>query len=151
MATGISPISSSSKVPPSASSKHPVRRSSAPVKAPFSWPKISLSISVSGIAAQLMGTNGLPRRGLSSCTVRATSSLPVPLAPVINTDAVLGATISMSRKISCIFLEGPTRLPREPASRSLRRITSSSTRFPSRVEAFCKMVRSRSVSMGLVM
>ena len=43
-ATGISPISSSNSVPPSASSKHPVRRSKAPVKAPFSWPKISLSI-----------------------------------------------------------------------------------------------------------
>ena len=66
MPIGISPISSSSSVPLSASSKQPVRRSSAPVKAPFSWPKISLSISVSGIAAQLMATNGLFLRGESS-------------------------------------------------------------------------------------
>src|SRR6266446_3434059 len=95
VATGISPISSSSRVPPSASSKHPVRRSKAPVKAPFSWPNISLSIRVSGMAARLIGTNGLFRRGLSSWTVRATNSLPVPLAPVISTEAVLGATISM--------------------------------------------------------
>ncbi len=83
--------------------------------------------------------------------VRATSSLPVPLAPVISTDAVLGATISMSRKISCIFLDGPTSEPNEPASRSLRRVTSSSTRVPSKAEAFCKMVRKRLVSIGLVM
>ena len=45
-------------MPRSASSKQPARRSVAPVKAPFSWPKISLSSSVSGIAAQLSATNG---------------------------------------------------------------------------------------------
>ena len=33
----------------------------APVNAPRSWPKISLSSSVSGIAAQLMPTNGASR------------------------------------------------------------------------------------------
>ena len=33
------------------------------MKAPFSWPKISLSMRVSGIAAQLMATNGLFLRG----------------------------------------------------------------------------------------
>ena len=54
----ISPISSRNSVPRSASSKQPCRRSAAPVNAPFSWPKISLSSSVSGIAAQLMATNG---------------------------------------------------------------------------------------------
>ena len=83
--------------------------------------------------------------------VRATSSLPVPLAPVISTEAVLGATISIRWKISCIFLEAPIRLPSEPASRSLRRVTSSSARVPSSAEAFCRMVRKRLVSMGLVM
>src|SRR5215831_1762527 len=50
----ISPISSRNSVPRSASSKHPWRRSAAPVNAPFSCPKISLSSSVSGIGAQLM-------------------------------------------------------------------------------------------------
>ena len=83
--------------------------------------------------------------------VRATISLPVPLAPVINTDAVLGATISTRRKISCIFLEEPTSEPSDPLSRSLRRVTSSSILVPSRVVAFCRMVRKRLVSMGLVM
>ena len=70
-------------MPPEASSKQPARRSTAPVKAPFSWPKISLSISVSGMAAQLTATKGRALRGLRSCSVRATSSLPVPLSPVI--------------------------------------------------------------------
>ena len=60
------------------------------MKEPFSWPNNSLSISVSGSAAQLMAMNGPCRRGLRACTVRATSSLPVPLSPVISTQALLG-------------------------------------------------------------
>ena len=59
-----------------------------------------------------MATNGFDLRGLSECTVRATSSLPVPLSPVISTEAVLGETISMSRKTSCMRFEGPTSEPR---------------------------------------
>ena len=43
----ISPISSRNSVPPCAASNWPMRRSCAPVKAPFSWPKSSLSSSVS--------------------------------------------------------------------------------------------------------
>ena len=82
--------------------------------------------------------------------MRATSSLPVPLAPVISTEAVLGATISMSRKISCILREAPLRRPSDPASRSLRRVASSSARVPSSAEALVSMVRKRLVSMGLV-
>ena len=62
---GISAISSSSKVPPSANSKHPARIEAAPVKAPFSCPKSSDSINVSGIAEQLMPMNGCSRPGLS--------------------------------------------------------------------------------------
>ena len=70
-------------MPRSASSKQPCRRSDAPVNAPFSWPKISLSSSVSGIAAQLIATNGDAARGLSWWIVCATSSLPVPDSPLI--------------------------------------------------------------------
>ena len=73
------------------------RRSCAPVNAPFSWPKISLSSSVSGIAAQLIATNGNVARGLSSWIVCATSSLPVPDSPQISTDAAVGAACSMTR------------------------------------------------------
>ncbi len=60
----ISLTSSSSRVPLLASSKRPSRRSVAPVKAPRSWPKNSLSISVSEIAAQLTLMKGCCRRGL---------------------------------------------------------------------------------------
>ena len=43
---------------PSACSKRPLRVSSAPVNAPFSWPKSSLSISSAGMAPQLIATKG---------------------------------------------------------------------------------------------
>ena len=62
----MSPISSRNSVPPSASSKRPMRVVNAPVNAPFSWPNSSLSSSSRGIAPQLTGTNGRlrPRRKL---------------------------------------------------------------------------------------
>ncbi len=84
-------------MPRSASSKQPWRRSNAPVKAPFSWPKISLSSRVSGIAAQLIATNGNAARGLNWWMVWATSSLPVPDSPLMSTDADVGAACSMMR------------------------------------------------------
>ena len=92
------------------------------------------------MAAQLMATNGLGLRLLSEWMVRATSSLPVPLSPVMSTDAVLGATISIKRNTSCIFFEGPTSEPSTPTSRSLRRLASSSRSVPRMREAFCKNV-----------
>ena len=46
-------ISSRKKVPPFAISNNPCLMESAPVKAPFSYPKSSLSSRLSGIAAQL--------------------------------------------------------------------------------------------------
>ena len=52
----ISLISSSSSVPPFASSNLPMRRATAPVKAPFSWPNSSDSSRFSGIAAQFTET-----------------------------------------------------------------------------------------------
>ena len=48
---GISLIASRSRVPWLANSKRPSRRSVAPVKAPRSWPKNSLSVRFSEIAA----------------------------------------------------------------------------------------------------
>src|SRR5207249_11968432 len=54
-------------------------------------------INVSGMAEQLMATNGPLARGESRCSVRATISLPEPVSPVINTDAELGAAISTMR------------------------------------------------------
>ncbi len=60
--TSISEISSSSSVPPVASSNFPIRRATAPVNAPFSWPNSSDSRRCSGIAAQLMLMNGFLAR-----------------------------------------------------------------------------------------
>ena len=50
----------------------------APVKAPRSWPKSSVSSRSFGIAAVLIAMNGLAARGLWRCSAFATSSLPVP-------------------------------------------------------------------------
>ena len=69
-------------MPPSAASKRPSRFLTAPVNAPRSCPKSSASMSDGGTAAQLTTTKGRSRRALRSCSMRATSSLPVPLSPV---------------------------------------------------------------------
>src|SRR2546422_368639 len=90
---GTSVISSRKRVPPAAAEKSPIVSATAPVKAPFTWPKSSDSMSVSGIAPQLTDTNGPLRRGLSSWNARATSSLPVPLSPVTRTVESLSAAL----------------------------------------------------------
>ena len=77
----MSPISSRKIVPPSACSNFPVFFSVAPVKAPFSWPKSSDSMSSSGMAAQLTWTKVSRALRLWAWMDRATSSLPVPLSP----------------------------------------------------------------------
>ena len=60
----ISAISSRKSVPPSARSKQPARAATAPVKAPFSCPKSSLSRTPSAKAFTLTATNGRPTRSL---------------------------------------------------------------------------------------
>ncbi|EKD38793.1 MAG: hypothetical protein ACD_75C00605G0001 [uncultured bacterium] len=85
--SGISPTSSRKMVPVSASSNLPLRMTTAPVKAPFSWPKSSLSSKFSERAAQLTAMKGCVSRGLFMWMALATSSLPVPLSPVIKTEA----------------------------------------------------------------
>ena len=77
----MSPISSRKRVPPSASSKRPLRLVIAPVNAPFSCPNSSLSSRSRGMAPQFTGTKGWSRRAESSWMLRATSSLPVPDSP----------------------------------------------------------------------
>ena len=64
MASGTSPISSRNSVPPSAISKRPGMSLSAPVKAPFTCPKNSLSKRPSGTALQFNLTRGRPLRAL---------------------------------------------------------------------------------------
>ena len=59
-----SPISSRKSVPSWAASKRPILFATAPVNEPFLCPNSSLSIRFSGIAPQLIVTNGLSLRGL---------------------------------------------------------------------------------------
>src|SRR5271166_5880814 len=78
-------ISSRNKVPPSAISKRERRRCVAPVKAPASWPKSSLSSRLSASVAQLSLTKGLSQRGERKVSRAATNSLPVPRSPTTST------------------------------------------------------------------
>ena len=98
----MSPISSRKRVPPSACSKRPRRIAWAPVKAPRSWPKSSLSSRSLGIAAVLIAMNAFGARGLWRCSARATNSLPVPDSPLISTVAWECASRPIARKTSCI-------------------------------------------------
>ncbi len=136
-------------MPASASSNLPMRRADAPVKAPRSCPKSSLSSSVSGIAAQLIATKAPSRRAESAWIARAKSSLPVPLSPSSRTVASVAATRSVSARTARIAADSPTiggsvrdcasaksRDCRERARRSIARATRR---------------RSRSGSTGLVM
>ena len=79
---------------PSATSKRPIWRISAPVNAPFSRPNSSLSTSAAGSAAQLTLTITRLPRELSRWMVWAMSSLPVPVSPEISTEESVGATCS---------------------------------------------------------
>ncbi len=91
----MSPISSRKSVPVSATSNLPRRSDTAPVNAPRAWPNSSLSISSSGMAAQLTSMNGPARRRLIAWMLRATSSLPVPFSPKISTRPLVGAAIAI--------------------------------------------------------
>src|SRR5258705_8671694 len=108
-------------------------------------------MSVSGMAEQLIATKGLGFRELRLWMVRATNSFPVPLSPVIRTEAVLGATISISRKISCMFLDAPTSDPRIPVSRNLRRGTSNFFVVGRRVGGLSRGGRGRLGAIGFFM
>ncbi|MND83748.1 hypothetical protein D3C80_756210 [compost metagenome] len=89
---GISEISSSRMVPPSASSNLPGALAMAPVNAPFSWPNRVASSMLSGIAAQLMAMKGPAARVDCWWMYCASTSLPVPDSPEINTVESLRAT-----------------------------------------------------------
>ncbi len=95
-------------MPPSACSKRPWRLAVAPVNAPFSWPKSSLSMSVGGSAARFTAMNGPSTRREKRCTARATSSLPVPVSPVIKTGVSEAAARPMSFQIVNIAALVPT-------------------------------------------
>ena len=81
--------------PPSASENLPRFVLVASVNAPLRWPNNSDSISVSGMAAQLTVTKGILWRALRLWMARATSSLPVPVSPVMRTVLRVAATASI--------------------------------------------------------
>ncbi|MDP9891697.1 hypothetical protein J2W32_001916 [Variovorax boronicumulans] len=126
--SGISVTSSRNSVPPCARSKKPWCWRSAPVKLPHSWPKISLSIRLGDSAPQFTARNGCSRRRLMSCTARATSSLPVPLSPWMNTVTAVRATREICRYTRCISCERPTSGPKRPVSRQSSSTSSNSAR-----------------------
>jgi hypothetical protein len=63
------------------------------------------------MAAQLIATNGRSRRVLLKCSDLATSSLPVPDAPVTSTEADEPESRRISENISCITADLPMMFP----------------------------------------
>ncbi len=102
ISTGVSPISSSRSVPPSAWRKKPPRAASAPVKAPLAAPKSSAAARLGGIAAMLTATWGPWRRGLAWWMARATNSLPLPVSPRSRSGTGNTATRRISRRNATI-------------------------------------------------
>ena len=95
-------------MPPCAISKRPGLSLIAPVKAPRSWPKSSVSIRVSEKSAQLTATKGWWRRVLSWCSTLAMTSLPVPLSPMMITLLSLRLTTLAKSKMARIRGLRPT-------------------------------------------
>ncbi len=96
MERGISPISSRKTVPPWAASSKPILMLSAPVNAPFSWPKSSFAINSSVKLPQLKLIKGLSFLGLPKWIARAVNSLPVPLSPWIRMWQLILETLFMT-------------------------------------------------------
>ncbi len=114
--SGISPTSSRNSELLSASSKRPMRWALAPVNAPRSWPKRSLSSRPAGIAAQFIFTIRRLLRPLRLWMARAISSLPVPVSPRISTVLSLGATISTCLRTLNIASLRPMISPNSPST-----------------------------------
>ena len=84
-------------MPRLATSKMPRLSLVAPVNDPFTWPNSSLSSSVTDSAPQSTAKNRSCLRGLRVWMARATSSLPVPVSPMIRTVLDVVATLRRLR------------------------------------------------------
>ena len=105
----VSAISSRKRVPPIGDLEQPFLRRRASVKAPASWPKSSLSSSVSGSAAQQMVSKRCGARALARWSSFAASPLPVPLSPTSRTvEALLAAMRSRRPRVVRMAEESPT-------------------------------------------
>ena len=112
--------------------RHPSRRPARCRRAP-------ISSSVSGSAAQLIATKGFSARSLRAWIIRATSSLPVPLSPVIRTEvfeARPAPTRSSTRRAA-----GDSPTNSRPAA--ARPVSSRSRRFSSSRRSRSRVSRSR--------
>src|SRR5712692_4916496 len=100
-----SAISSRKTVPPSAASSRPGLSLTAPVNAPRTWPKSSLSSRFSESVVQLTTTKGPSARRLHRWIWRARTFFPVPLSPDSRMVASLAAAwraVSSRRRIESI-------------------------------------------------
>ena len=147
--SGSSPISSRKSVPPSAASKRPVAPRVAPVKAPRSWPKSSLSISAGGDGGAVHVDERLARGGgCAAWMARATSSLPVPVSPRMSTVASAGATWRTSASAWRSEALFPRISPERPRSRSsVRRYSASLVRVAIRRSASSRSSTFRRISV----
>ena len=139
-------------MPPSASSNRPWRSCRASVKAPFTWPNISLSNSVEEIPPRFTLIYGAFFRWLLRKIASVISSLPVPLSPVINTEASVGAMRPMSSRTFSSLGSSPTILPKSYCASSSPRLGAFTASFraasPRAVFTTCS---SCSLVQGLVM
>ena len=110
-------------MPSWASSKRPGRSAVAPVKAPLRVTEQLALEQLLGMAAQLIAVKPRSGRGLMRWIARASTSLPVPLSPVISTVVVWRATrlASSSRsrmaRLSATTRSRTTSAPRRGAER----------------------------------
>ena len=144
----MSPISSRNIVPLFASSNLANLLSVAPVNAPFSCPKSSLSINVSGTAAQFIIMRGSFLRLLRLWISLATSSLPLPLSPWISTVTSVVPTFSILSNTSFIASLWPMISPMPPNRPISKRRRAFSSCKASLSEAFFAIIRSSSISYG---
>ena len=134
-------------MPPSASSTRPRLAVCASVNAPFSCPNSSLSISVSGSAAQVTLMNGPDARRLSRCSACAIAPLPVPLSPSMITVAV-SAAASRSISSNTARIAGPSPITVVPACRLPSRIAATSRRSTVTSSAWRTVATARSSENG---
>ena len=125
------------------------------MKAPRTWPNISLSKSCGGTPPRFTRTKGPARRRLLRWIASATTSLPVPLSPVIRTEASVGAMRPASSS-TCIRRGSSPTMPARSyrASSSAREGGASPAAGPgaaARSRAVCTAWRIWSLPHGLVM
>ena len=141
-----SPISSRKIVPLSAISKRPIRSATAPVKAPFTWPNISLSKSDREMPPRFTMTNGPDARRELRWMARATSSLPVPFSPRMSTGASDAATRAAVRSIESSAGSLPTMSTRLNPS-----VSGADVVVPASCNAVSTRLRNMRFCQGLVM